>query len=136
MTGLEATVGSMSDLLTPAMFEPHVGSEFAVELGDGTVVQTLLDNVSDRRRGLTAIALSRSRSCSWDHARTRSVPLSGAASVRGREAVLAPPADAAAVRTDRHQDPNPVVVAALHTVVFTCWTSHFRTECRSRVRPQ
>ena len=45
MTGPTATVGFMSDLLTPATFEPHVGSEFAIELEDGTVIQTVLDSV-------------------------------------------------------------------------------------------
>ncbi len=35
----------MTGLLTPATFEPHVGSEFAVQLEDGEVVQTLLDSV-------------------------------------------------------------------------------------------
>ena len=35
----------MSGLLTPATFEPHVGTEFAIDLGGGTVIQTLLDGV-------------------------------------------------------------------------------------------
>jgi hypothetical protein len=35
----------MSDLLTPATFEPHVGTEFAVRLDDGTAVRTVLRTV-------------------------------------------------------------------------------------------
>ena len=35
----------MSGLLTPATFEQHVGTEFAIDLGGGTVIQTLLDSV-------------------------------------------------------------------------------------------
>jgi hypothetical protein len=35
----------MSDLLTPATFEPHVGSGFAIELDDGMVIETRLDSV-------------------------------------------------------------------------------------------
>jgi hypothetical protein len=35
----------MSGLLTPATFEPHVGTEFAIDVGSGTVIQMLLDSV-------------------------------------------------------------------------------------------
>ena len=35
----------MSGLLTPATFEPHVGTEFAIDFGDGTIVHAVLDSV-------------------------------------------------------------------------------------------
>jgi hypothetical protein len=35
----------MSGLLTPATFEPHVGTEFTIDVGGGTAIQTLLDSV-------------------------------------------------------------------------------------------
>jgi uncharacterized protein DUF6916 len=35
----------MSASLTPATFEPHIGTQFSIESGDGEVVPTVLDSV-------------------------------------------------------------------------------------------
>ena len=35
----------MPDQLTPATFEPHVGTSFSVQVGDGVEIQMVLDSV-------------------------------------------------------------------------------------------